>query len=65
MGIVGLVLGILARALAFIPAIGGFIAAPLALVSIILCAIAISKASVESKPFAAALIGAMLSIAAF
>jgi uncharacterized membrane protein len=65
MGTVGLILGILARGIAFIPGIGLYIASPLALISMILCAIAISNASVEKKPFAPALIGAMLSIAAF
>jgi uncharacterized membrane protein len=65
MGIAGLILGILARIVAFIPGIGVYVAAPLALISMILCAIAISKASVEKQTFAAALVGAMLSIASF
>jgi len=65
MGIAGLILGLIARGVAFIPAIGLYVAAPLAFISIILCGIAISKASVENKPFAAAIVGALLAVAAF
>jgi len=64
MGIAGLIVGILGCVLGIIPLAGSFLAPILGLVGAILCSKAISKAHIENTPFAAALVGIIMSVIA-
>jgi len=64
MGIAGLIVGLLGCFLGLIPVAGPVIAGILGLVAAILSSKAISKAHIDNHPFAAALVGAILSIIA-
>ena len=65
MGIAGLIFGILAAISSMLPKfIANFVATPGAIIGIILCAVAFSKARVENTAFGAALAGLLLSFAA-